>query len=77
VRISTNHHWAQGCTATIAAPPDGVRALVAWTGCHRRVVTPKGIYVFYWVAFDTAQDDGSGDGPYREAEIDADYLEPI
>jgi hypothetical protein len=37
----------------------------------------RGTLTFYWVRFDEAHDDGSGDGPYIEAEIDASFLEPV
>jgi len=34
-----------------------------------------GPIIFYFVRFDSPQDDGSGDGPYKVSEIDECYLE--
>ena len=75
VRISDKYHWAQGATGTVAAPPAHVRELAPdWIDHRRPLSSPKGHRVFYWIVFDEPHDDGSGDGPYSEAEIDADYL---
>jgi hypothetical protein len=37
----------------------------------------NGTLTFYWVSLDEPHDDGSGDGPYIEAEIDAAFLEAV
>ena len=75
VRISDKHHWAQGASGTVAEPPDYVRELTSdWVEYRRLSFSAQGPRVFYWVVFDEPHDDGSGDGPYSEAEIDADYL---
>jgi hypothetical protein len=78
VRVSTEYHWAKGVLGTVKLPPREVQMLARdWEGCSRTVKMVKGPQVFYWVAFDAPQDDGSGDGPYAEAEIDSSYLSPV
>ena len=75
VRISDECHWAQGASGTVGTPPDHVRELASdWVHHRRSSSSTKGQRVFYWVIFDEPHDDGSGDGPYAEAEIDANYL---
>ncbi len=81
VRISRQDRWAKGVKGTIQPPPEFAQDLVAdcypWEG-HRRVVKGRTrLITFYWVEFDEPQTDADGDGPYPEAEIDADTLEPI
>jgi hypothetical protein len=45
-----------------------------WRGHRRTVASRIGPRVFYFVRFDRPTDDGSGDGPYLGAEIEADCL---
>ncbi len=47
-----------------------------WVGIHREVSSLEGMLIFYWIKFDLPQMDSDGDGPYDEAEIDANYLLP-
>ena len=77
VRISTEYHWAKGATATVASSPFVVQNLTGESAGSSRVVESlHGPLLFYWVVFDVPQDDGSGDGPYAQAEIDSRYLSP-
>ena len=76
VRVSAEHHWAGGATATICLPPPSVISFASgWTGLIRTVDSLRGPLEFYWVRFDEPQRDADGDGPYQEAEIEADALE--
>ena len=80
VRVSEKYHWAKGAFGTIAAPTAFFESLPAmkkesWHGCWRSVQGREIVFTFYWVVFDKAHDDGSGDGSYSQAEIDADYVE--
>lgn len=78
-RISLEYNWAQGALATIVEPPEAIRQLVEdqapWYGLHRFVAGRKGPIEFYFVKFDGPQMDADGDGPYSQAEIEADRLE--
>ena len=49
----------------------------AFAACGRVVPGRARMFRFHWVVFDEAQWDSEGDGPYQEAEIDADFLEPL
>ena len=60
--------WPQEPTGTVEAYHGGDPFIV------RR--TLKGDEHAFWVAFDEAQTDADGDGPYCKAEILARYLEP-
>jgi hypothetical protein len=80
VRISHDHHWAQGAFATISLPPSPVAELSnkePWHGCWRHVKGVQGVLTFYWVWFDEEHDDGSGDEPYAAAEIEVSFLETV
>src|SRR5260370_42227675 len=78
VRVSTEHHWARGASATICAPPLSVVSVAeGWTGLTRTVESLRGPLTFYWVQFDEPQRDADGDGPYIEAEIEAVALDLI
>jgi len=78
VIISKEYHWAKGAPGTIGEPPDIAveigREYSPWDGCHHFVQGVKGPIEFHWVVFDEPHDDGSGDGPYREAEIETSML---
>ncbi len=62
VRIAESAYWAKGQAATVN--PGG------WSNIgsriERRLAGPTRVY---FVFFDTPQDDGSGDGPYRGGEF--------
>lgn len=79
VRISTEHHWAQGTLGTIDEPPVFAQRLVEdeslWEGCHRFVQGVQGPIEFYWINFDEPQIDQDGDGPYTGGEIEARMIE--
>jgi len=69
--------FPDGTTGTVSIPPEAGAVIAEpwkWEG-HRRIVEDrKGPILFYWVEFDEPADDGSGDGPYFAAEINADAL---
>jgi hypothetical protein len=77
VRISDKHHSFPGVTGIVAMPPDHILQLVnddSWSAHTRTVQGAQKEIKFHWVIFDGAHDDGSGDGPYHEAEIEIDFL---
>jgi hypothetical protein len=75
VKISENYHWAKNATGEIAQQPNFIVEMSeGWKGNVREVESLQGILSFYWVKFDEPQIDADGDGPYYEAEIDANYL---
>ena len=81
-RVALKSHWefADGIAGTIAYPLPVMVELAEpgeWEGCRRVSPGRRGPVTIYHVAFDTPQDDGSGDGPYRGAEIDENSLEPL
>jgi len=83
-RVETigNGEWPDGTAGTIKNPIPPVVASCGpgeWHG-PRRTVQPRvnrGVVISYYVRFDTPTDDGSGDGPYIEAEIEVEFLRPI
>jgi hypothetical protein len=79
VRVSANHHWAQGAAGTIAEPPESAQDLAEdsgpWDGWHRFVKGVNGPIEFYFVWFDEPQRDADGDGPYKGGEIEAEALD--
>ena len=78
VRVKEDYNWAQLATGTIVKPtyfhtdPPEVR-----NGLNRVVQGRQGPIVTYKVEFDEPQNDLDGDGPYRAAAIEEDYLEAI
>lgn len=78
VTIHGHSEWPEGTAGTIAAWPGAVRELIeeprdgdfddGSATLERRGQRN------YWVRFDVPTDDGSGDGPYGGAEVDARYL---
>ncbi|MHC4445834.1 MAG: hypothetical protein ACYTF1_20685 [Planctomycetota bacterium] len=79
VVIKGHGGFADGIMGTIAMPEEFQLYMAGpgeWQGCRRSVMTPKGLREFYYVQFDEPHDDGSGDGPYRAAEMLAEYLRP-
>jgi hypothetical protein len=76
IRIAETYHWAQGALGTIQPPPAAVRNFApGWTGIRREMIIPSGKRYCYWVVFDEPHDDGSGDGPYHEAEVPVEHLQ--
>lgn len=83
VRTVGHYEWPDGTAGTIAPPQEvnlGLAKPGEWQG-HRRTVQgrvrPILFYFVVFVVFDQPTDDGSGDGPYYAAEVDADYLEGL
>jgi hypothetical protein len=84
VRIIGHEGWPDGATGTIAefpavvidacSQPPGSPVDFDAAGIVRRIKTSDRAKSSQWVEFDTPTDDGSGDGPYRQAEILIDYL---
>ena len=80
-RVLLKGHWEfpDGTIGTISVPGQSQLNLAnpgEWNGHLRTVKGRKGPILFYFVNFDQPADDGSGDGPYFAAEIDADSLLP-
>jgi len=63
VRIVGHWEFADGIPGTVDGHGHTVQAL-------------KGPILCYFIIFDKPADDGSDDGPYKGAMIEADYLEP-
>jgi len=81
-RVELAGHWEfeDGIIGTLTPPPNAIIELCPpdeWEGCRRTFHSQKGRKVSYYVQFDEPHDDGSGDGPYQGAEIDADCLRPL
>jgi hypothetical protein len=75
VKISEDYHWAKNAIGEIMQPPNFIVEMSeGWKGNVREVKSLQGVLSFYWVKFDEPQIDADGDGPYYEAEIDANYL---
>jgi len=78
VRVAPSYHWAREATGTVApAPSDQVARVPGWNGHVRRVPAATSLLTHIWVAFDSAQHDASGNGPFAGGEIDAAYLERV
>jgi hypothetical protein len=78
-RVILNGHWEfeDGIVGTVVMPDDAAIELSEpgeWQGCRRIHPGRRGPITSYLVKFDEPQDDGSGDGPYWAAEIDAEGL---
>jgi hypothetical protein len=81
-RVILAGHWEfeDGIVGTVTDHPSSVRQETGadgWEGCRRVIRGRRGPIVTYWVVFDEPHDDGSGDGPYRAAEIDEDALKRL
>ncbi len=78
VRVSESYSWAAGALGRVAEPPEAAREIAGdsepWDDWWRVVQGRRGPIVFYWVEFDEPHDDGSGDGPYVAAAIEAEML---
>ena len=80
VRIEGHSEWPEGATGTIAKPEQFMLELAnqnEWQGPRRVMQGRSKIIISYHVVFDEPYDDGSGDGPYRSAEVDETYLRII
>ena len=80
IRISTNGTFAKGTIGTISNAPEQVLSMSdGWVRSYKREMdTPtRGRKTFYWILFDSPEFDEVGDGPYKEAEIEISYIEPI
>jgi hypothetical protein len=80
VRIVGHWEFADGIVGTIAEPEPYNLELAEpgeWRAHRRTCESPKGPIVFCCIIFDEPTDDGSGDGPYLGAEMEADCLEPV
>src|SRR5678816_4199200 len=86
VKVSGHSEWPDGTRGTIGLFPSFVREMCSdpphgpddffAAGLGRRSKGRVGALVSQWVEFDEPTDDGSGDGPYRHAEILLKYLNP-
>ena len=81
-RVVIRGHWEfdDGITGTVRLPSERWRSLAQsgeWEGACRTVQGRKGQVVMYVIEFDEPQDDGSGDGPYRGAEIEQSCLRSL
>jgi hypothetical protein len=80
VRIMRHWEFPDGVAGTISQPEPFNLELAKvgeWDGHRRTCKLPKGLFVFYYVVFDEPTSDGSSDGRYLGAEIEADCLELI
>ncbi len=81
-RVRIVHHWEfeDGIIGTVAEPKPFQLELAEpgeWQAHRRLVRGRKSLIVIFFIRFDRPVDDGSGDGPYAGAEIEADCLEPL
>ena len=79
VRIRPGSHWPAGATGVVSGDLEIPlpAEVVHWPDGARVVPTTHGPERYYFVWFDSPQDDGSGDGPYRGGEIAESELEVI
>lgn len=79
IRVSREFTWARGETGVIIRPPYEVQMLASgwFDDCCRKIVTPRGEKIFYWVRFDLPQFDDLGDGPFSEVELSEDYIDAV
>lgn len=78
VRIKKSRWAFGGVTGTIVNAPEVLAQLDPdpWIGHYQFKQRKNAVVVLYWVEFDVATDDGSGDGPYKSAAIEEENLEP-
>jgi hypothetical protein len=77
VEIVGDLEWPDGTLGTIIGPDPVMLELAKpgeWIGFRRTVMGRDRLIVTVHVKFDAPTDDGSGDGPYRSAEVDTDCL---
>lgn len=77
VIVAGDPRLGDGISGALALPEPFMLELTEPNGGrgHRRFVQgSERMMVFCYVVFDRPQDDGSGDGPYRGAEIDETHI---
>ena len=78
-RVVIRGHWEfpDGTTGVVGEPLAAIRGLATgkWEEHCLIGLTPRGPQAQYSITFDIPTDDGSGDGPYAGAMIDAASLE--
>ncbi len=78
VRVVPHPFWPDGAEGTVRPFPRYAAELCGGAdGCSRSFDGAKRPITMVWVVFDKAVRDGDGDGPYREGEIMAEYLEVL
>ena len=78
VQVAKAGLWADRATGTVAPPSPSVTALAdGWSGHVRTVHTTSGPKPYYWVILDEPRRDADGDGPYQEAELAENWLQPF
>ena len=80
VVLKGHSDFADGITGTVAKVNEAILELCPsgeWVGSKRTRLVDVGVRVSYYIEFDESHDDGSGDGPYRSAEIGEECLYPI
>jgi hypothetical protein len=76
VRVLPHPFWPDGATGVVRSFPGFAQELCGGaSGCTRTFEGARGPLTMVWVVFDEPARDGDGDGPYREGEILATYLE--
>lgn len=79
VRIEGHWEFPNGIIGTVVMPSEfqlNLAELGEWSDHRRTVLGRKGSILFYFIQFDQPVDDGSGDGSYIGAEIEAECLHP-
>ena len=81
VRIIPHVFWPDGGTGVVALPNAAVRSALAdkadFDSTQRAVHGESVSATLVWVKFDQPIQDGEGDGPYPEGEVEIEYLEQI
>ena len=77
VRVRPHVFCPAGSSGTVRPFPEFMNELCGGgvTGCKRVVEGASGPIEMVWVVFDRNVHDIEGDGPYREGEMMAEYLE--
>jgi hypothetical protein len=78
VRVLPHSFWPDGAVGTVRPyPPFAAKLAGGAAGCSRVVRGKRGPVEVVWMVFDRMAQDGEGDGPYREGEILAEYLQVV
>ncbi len=80
VRLSGHWEFPDGTTGTITSPDPFLLQISEpgeWQGHCKFERQRTGVVICLYVIFDELADDGSGDGPYKAAVIEAECLHPI
>lgn len=79
VRVRFGRYAFAGVTGVICNAPESLCEMDqdTWLGPFKYQKRRKGTVIVYWVEFDEPADDGSGDGPYKAAGIEEEWLEPL